>query len=125
MIVSQLKATDKPGDNSEFDNNVDAETRGGNPSSHGESKHYGTASAGFNQSSIVGGHMTAGGADAAGNNSSGVKAGNYLNAPTAWESDTSNSVMHQQFSGLHVLKRPGLSAAGYNFANSSPGNNAI
>ena len=43
MVVSQLKATDKPGDGSEFDNNlIDAETRGGNLSSHGESKHYGT-----------------------------------------------------------------------------------
>ena len=100
MVVSQLKATDKPGDGSEFDNNlIDAETRGGNLSSHGESKHYGTQSAGFNHSSIVGGHMTAG-QDANGNISSAAKAGNYLNAPTAWESDTSNSVMHAHFSGL-------------------------
>ena len=43
MVVSQLKATEKPGDASEFENNlIDAETRGGNLSSHGESKHYGT-----------------------------------------------------------------------------------
>mmetsp|Transcript_41341 Transcript_41341/g.54371 ORF Transcript_41341/g.54371 Transcript_41341/m.54371 type:complete len:169 (-) Transcript_41341:861-1367(-) len=113
MVVSQLKAGDKPGDNSEIDNNlIDAETRGGNLSSHGESKHYGTQSAGFNQSSIVGGHMTSG--PEAGPPSA-VK-GHFLNAQTCWESDTSNSVMQAQFSGLHVLKKPG----GVNFT-SSPG----
>jgi len=69
MVMTQLKANDKAGgDNSELDttNIVDAETRGGNLSSHGGSKHIGGtaySAVGFNHSSIVGGHMTGGGTD--------------------------------------------------------------
>jgi len=56
MVVTQLKAADKAsgGDRSDLDNTNlgDAETRGGNLSSHNGSKHYGGttqySAAGFN-----------------------------------------------------------------------------
>ena len=43
MVMTQLKSNEKAGDGSELDNTnlVDAETRGGNLSSHGGSKHHG------------------------------------------------------------------------------------
>lgn len=106
MVMTQLKANDKAGgDGSELDNTniVDAETRGGNLSSHGGSKHYGGtaySAAGF-QSSIVGGHMTGSGTEGVQPGQlSGIKAHQFLNAGTGWESDTSNSMILGQFNGL-------------------------